>query len=159
MPKDTSYIQVNYTYFYAVVAPKLRGQARRIARCDDYTAAEIINETADLFVSRFRPQGEAQAIKYGRLCLLRHCRDAGLVSRDGGAARRDLIVSIGKGGADIPVPFSVPDLADRLPLGLDATCRAAIDLLLQGHTQRETALELGLSVSSLRRRLLALVRG
>lgn len=106
----------------------------------------------ELFLLYHRPAGQelGQLIRFGQLCCLRAARD----QRIGPWRRESLVEDLEVLVEDLPVPAN--DLLDRLPLGLDATCRAAVDLLLQGYTQRETALELGLSVTALRRRLMSL---
>lgn len=133
------------------IEPKIRSYCRVKFR-DTADAADALAGGRELFVRNHRParQGQGQIIRYAQLCCLRAGRDQRL-----GHWRRESIDQ--EGAAQIPASTpSAQDLLDSLPIGLDATCRSAIDLLLRGHTQRETAQELGLSVTGLRRRLLSL---
>lgn len=85
---DQCAVNSNYLFYLDFVAPRLRRRALLLAGGCEYTADELLGEAADLFAKNHSYLGDAQSVKYGKLCLLQAARGAGLVSRKGQTARR-----------------------------------------------------------------------
>ena len=69
-------INSNHLFFHDFVQPRLVRTAFKLAGGCQFTAGELLAQAADFFVNDFSYFGDAQAVKYGKLCLLRAARDA-----------------------------------------------------------------------------------
>ncbi|WP_281184752.1 hypothetical protein [Trichlorobacter lovleyi] len=81
-------VNSNYLFYLDFVSPRLRRRALLLAGGCEYTADELLAEAADVFAQNHSYLGDAQAVKYGKLCLLQAARGAGLMGRKGQTARR-----------------------------------------------------------------------
>ena len=69
-------INSNYLFFHDFVQPRLALTAFKLAHGCQFTADELLAQAADFFANDFGYLGDAQAVAYGKLCLLRAARDA-----------------------------------------------------------------------------------
>lgn len=81
-------INSNYLFFYDFVQPRLARKAMMLAGGCHFSSAELLSRASDFFVFDFCYLGDAQAVKYGKMCLLRAAREAGYVGRQGRLATR-----------------------------------------------------------------------
>ena len=68
-------INSNYLFFHDFVRARLALTAFNLAGGCEFTAEELLAQAADFFANDFAYIGEAQAVKYGKLCLTRAARD------------------------------------------------------------------------------------
>lgn len=69
-------INSNYLFFNDFVQPRLARTAFKLAGGCEFTAVELLAQASDFFVNDFMYLSNAQAVQYGKLCLLRAARDA-----------------------------------------------------------------------------------